>query len=111
MKPNGKVALLWRGDRAARDAATAGTSRFNRVFEALAQAGVSAEPAVFDEAMLDEVRDQLLAVDGVLVWVDPLSDGRTRKLLDPLLREVSQQGPWVSTHPDVIAKMGTKEVL
>src|SRR5262249_30255550 len=48
---------------------------------------------------------------GVLVWVDPLSDGRTRVQLDPLLREVARQGIWVSSHPDTILKMGTKEVL
>jgi hypothetical protein len=47
----------------------------------------------------------------VLVWVDPLSDGRTRAALDPLLREVASRGVWVSSHPDVILKMGVKEVL
>jgi hypothetical protein len=31
--------------------------------------------------------------------------------LDPLLREVASKGPWVSAHPDVILKMGVKEVL
>lgn len=111
MKHAAKVALLWRGDRAARDAASAETSRFVRVFEALARAGISAEPAVFDEAFADEVRAQLLGVDGVLVWVDPLSEGRTRTVLDALLRDVARKGPWVSTHPDVILKMGVKEIL
>jgi hypothetical protein len=47
----------------------------------------------------------------VLVWVDPLSNGKTRSVLDPLLREVAARGPWVSAHPDTILKMGTKEVL
>jgi hypothetical protein len=32
-------------------------------------------------------------------------------VLDALLREVSARGVWVSAHPDVIARMGTKEVL
>jgi hypothetical protein len=31
--------------------------------------------------------------------------------LDALLREVAARGVWVSAHPDVILKMGTKEVL
>jgi hypothetical protein len=31
--------------------------------------------------------------------------------LDPLLRDVAARGPWVSAHPDVILKMGVKEVL
>jgi hypothetical protein len=32
-------------------------------------------------------------------------------VLDALLRDVSSRGVWVSTHPDVILKMGVKEVL
>src|SRR5215467_7997708 len=107
----GRVGLLWRGDRATRNSATGKTSRFHRVFEALAGRGIGAEPVVFLEEAVDEVRVQLLKLDGVLVWVDPLSDGRTRAVLDPLLREVASRGVWVSSHPDVILKMGVKEVL
>ena len=106
-----KVAVVWRGDRAAREAATPQNNRYHRVFEELGRSGIAAEPAVFDEAFADEVRDQLLGVDGVLVWVNPLDAGKTRAVLDPLLREVAARGPWVSAHPDVILKMGTKEVL
>jgi hypothetical protein len=106
-----KVALLWRGDREARRAATPENNRYHRIFEELAALGIEAEPAVFDEGLTDEVRDQLLAVDGVLVWVNPLDDGKTRSVLDPLLRNVAARGPWVSAHPDVILKMGSKEVL
>src|SRR5262249_38778679 len=69
------------------------------------------EPAVYADDMVDEVRTQLLGVAGVLVWVDPISDGRTRAVLDPMLREVAARGVWVSAHPDVILKMGVKEVL
>jgi hypothetical protein len=50
-------------------------------------------------------------MDRVLVWVDPLHEGKTRATLDPLLRDVSARGPWVSAHPDVILKMDLKEVL
>src|SRR5262249_20567072 len=50
-------------------------------------------------------------VDGVLVWVNPLHEGRNRANLDALLREVAARGVWVSADPDVILKMGTKEVL
>jgi hypothetical protein len=105
------VALLWRGDRQARAAARPETSRFVRVFEALARRDIHAEPAVYADDMVDEVRRQLAGVDGVLVWVDPLSDGQTRAALDPMLRAVAAEGVWVSAHPDVILKMGVKEVL
>lgn len=106
-----RVAILWRGDREARATATPQTSRFHRVFEALRLRGIEAEPAVFAEAMADDVRAQLLGMNGVLVWVDPLSDGQTRAVLDPLLREVASKDIWVSAHPDVILKMGVKEVV
>jgi len=110
-KDTGRVALLWRGDREMRTTVTASKNRLHRVFEALAERGVHAEPVVYSEEFADEVRAQLAAVDGVLVWVDPISDGKTRKELDPLLREVAAKGAWISTHPDVILKMGVKEVL
>jgi hypothetical protein len=106
-----KVAVLWRGDAEARRTATPQNNRFHLIFEELAAIGVDPEPAVYDEDFADEVRRQLLAVDGVLVWVDPIHQGKTRVALDPLLREVAAAGPWVSAHPDVILKMGVKEVL
>ncbi|MET4273004.1 hypothetical protein ABIB68_002424 [Bradyrhizobium sp. F1.2.2] len=105
------VAILSRGDAAARRDATAQNSRFVRVFEALAAVGIEARPAIYDENFAEDVREQLLATDGVLVWVDPIHQGKTRVELDPLLRDVAARGPWVSAHPDVILKMGTKEVL
>jgi hypothetical protein len=107
----GKLALLWRGDRQARNEATARDSRLSRVFEALAALGIHAEPAVYADDMAGEVREQLLKLDGVLVWVDPISDGRNRLTLDAILRDVAARGIWISAHPDVILKMGVKEVL
>ena len=106
-----RVAVLWRGDRESRRAATPQNNRFHRVFEELAAIGIHAEPAVYADDIADEVREQLLAVDGVLVWVDPIHEGQTRTVLDAMLRDVASRGPWVSAHPDVILKMGVKEVL
>ena len=105
------VAILSRGDAAARRDVTAQNSRFAHLFEALAAVGIEAQPAIYDESYAEEVREQLLAVDGVLVWVNPIQDGRSRIGLDALLRDVAARGVWVSAHPDVILKMGTKEVL
>lgn len=105
------VAILSRGDAAARRDATAQKSRFVHVFEALAAVGIEAQPAIYDESFAEDVREQLLAMDGVLVWVNPIQDRRDRAGLDALLRDVAAQGVWVSAHPDVILKMGTKEVL
>jgi hypothetical protein len=41
----------------------------------------------------------------------PDHEGKTRALLDPMLCDVASHGSWVSAHPDVILKMGVKEVL
>jgi hypothetical protein len=106
-----KLALLWRGDRQSRRDATPHNNRLSRVFEALAAIGIHAEPAVYADDMALEVRDQLLKLDGVLVWADPISDGQNRIVLDAMLREVGSRGIWVSADPDVILKMGVKQVL
>src|SRR4029434_451110 len=107
----GRIAILWRGDEAERSGATSETSRLKAVFAALADVGVAAEPVVYEDDVLDAVRAQLATLDGVLVWVNPIHEGRNRANLDALLREVAARGVWVSAHPDVILKMGTKEVL
>jgi hypothetical protein len=107
----GRIAILWRGDEAMRHSASPETSRFKAVFAALADVGVDAEPVVYEDDVLDAVRAKLARLDGVLVWVNPIHEGRNRAHLDALLREVAARGVWVSAHPDVILKMGTKEVL
>ena len=84
-----RIAILWRGDREARRTASAQNNRYHRIFEELSGLGIHAEPAVYDEEFADEVCEQLLKVDGVLVWGDPLSRGKTRALLDPMLRDVT----------------------
>src|SRR5690242_6479962 len=109
--PLGRIAILWRGDEAARRSATPATSRFKAVFAALADVGVDADPVVYEDDVIDTVRAKLATFDGVLVWVNPIHEGRNRANLDALLREVAARGVWVSAHPDVILKMGTKEVL
>jgi hypothetical protein len=77
-------------------------------FEAL---GVSAEPVVYSDGLIGAVREHLLGLDGVLVWVNPIEKGLDRSHLNRLLREVSVAGVWVSAHPDVILQMATKRVL
>jgi hypothetical protein len=106
-----KLALLWPRDVPKWNAATPREYRLNRVFEALTALGIHAEPALYADDVVDQVRAQLLACDGVLVWVDPLFTGRNRTVLDAMLRDVAANGVWVSAHPDVILKMGAKEVL
>jgi len=105
------VAILWRGDHQQRRDATPYNNRYRQIFEELMGLGIDAQPEVYNDDIPEEVRAQLLKADGVLVWVDPIHEGRTREVLDQMLRDVATRGPWVSAHPDVIIKMGVKEVL
>lgn len=107
----GRVAILFPGDAEARRNATPANNRFTPLFDAFAAGGIDAEPAVYHDAFCDTVRDQLLLVDAVLVWVNPIEGGRDRSVLDAMLREVADADIFVSAHPDVILTLGTKEVL
>ena len=110
-KSTPRIAILFPGDRQARLTATPQTTRFAAIFEAFTRNGAMPECAVYHDDFRDEIRTQLLAVDAVLVWVNPIVDGRDRSQLDALLREVAAAGVYVSTHPDTLLKLGTKQVL
>ena len=102
------VGLLWRAEW---DPPGSEPVKLHGVFDAFAALGVRAEPVVWSDDRADAVREQLLGLDGVLVWVNPVEQGLDRSLLDAALREVAETGVWVSAHPDVILKMATKQVL
>ncbi len=106
-----RVAIVCRGDGGQRGEAAVRTSRLGPVFEALAGVRIATEVVLFSEESGDAIRSQLVGVDGVLVWVDPVTGHDDRTVLDALLREVATAGVWVSAHPDIIVKMGTKDVL
>jgi hypothetical protein len=108
---HGKVAILYPGDHSARQDATPGNNRLASIFRALHDLGVEAEPAVYHDDFCEDVHRQLLSVDGVLVWMNPIQDGHDRSILDAMLVDVADGGVFVSAHPDIILKMGTKEVL
>lgn len=105
------LAIVYPGDAEARRIATPHNNRFAALFTAFAAAGVQAQPVVYADDWADEVRDQLIAMDGALVWVNPIEAGRSRAVLDATLRAVADAGVFVSTHPDAILKLGTKDVL
>ncbi len=106
-----RIGLLWRGDRLAEVPLPRADRGLGPLYDAFAEQPVAVEPVPYSDDAVDEVREQLLRLDGVLVWVNPIQDGANRALLDPVLREVAEEGVWVSAHPDVILQMGTKEIL
>src|SRR5438045_8512675 len=100
-----RVGVLWRGDPSAEIGAEAEQGRMGATLAALLARGLQADPVVFAEHVVDEVRARLRELDGVLVWVDPIMHGVDRTRLDAVLREVAAAGVWVSAHPDVILAM------
>ena len=87
-----RIGLLFRGDRSAPP--LVGRAKvLSDAFAAFDDLGVDAEPVVYSDDAVDEVRDQLLGLDGVLVWVNPIQDGANRAALDELLRDVAGKRP------------------
>jgi hypothetical protein len=86
-------------------------SRFAPVAAAIGALGVEVEGAPYADETVDLVRAQLLRVDGALVWCNPIEAGRDRSVLNAMLADVAATGVFVSAHPELIRKMGTKEVL
>ena len=79
--------------------------------EALTRARFEVGDLAFREEDKVEALETLTASDAALVWVDPISGDRDRRVLDGILREVALRGTLVYTHPDTILKLGTKDVL
>ena len=106
-----RVAVVFPADPEQRRRTQLEESRFARTAAALRDKGIKVEGAPYIDDDVEDVRAQLMRVDGVLVWINPITDGRDRTVLNEVLAEVAASGVFVSAHPDVIAKMGTKEVL
>jgi hypothetical protein len=68
-------------------------------------------PAVYHDDFAEEVEAQLKGARAVLVWHNPTEGGRTRQVLDAMLRRVASRGVFVSAHPETILRMGTKDAL
>jgi hypothetical protein len=107
-----RVGLLWRQEWDPPQPGGSWTDyRLHGVFHAFASEGVQTEAVIYGDDRVGEAREQLLGLDGVLVWVNPIEQGLDRSKLDPLLQEVAGKGVFVSAHPDVIMRMATKHVL
>jgi hypothetical protein len=106
-----RLAILFPADATQLLATRLEQSRFADIANAFRAAGADVIGAPFADSLVDQVRDQLLSTDGVLVWFNPIEAGRDRTILNAMLRDVASKGVEVSAHPDVIDRMGTKEVL
>src|SRR5262245_53727635 len=106
-----RVAIVFPADADEQLSTKIEQSRFAGVANALGNAGVEVVAAPYLDKFVAETRARLMGCDGVLVWVNPIQAGCDRSLLNAMLTDVAAMGVFVSAHPDVIAKMGTKDVL
>lgn len=106
-----RVAIVFPADPEKRQKTSLEDSRFAQTAAALAEKGMAVEGAPYVADDVARLREQLTRVDGVLVWINPIVDGRDRTDLNKVLADIAASGVFVSAHPDVIAKMGTKDVL
>ncbi len=103
------VALLYPGDRAMRDRSEPAESRFAALFDALREAGVTAQPAVYHDDFEDEVEAQLRQVSLVQVWCNPI-DGSSKIYNTPVNPEpicVANRIRWASP-PDKVSALRSK---
>jgi hypothetical protein len=106
-----KIGLVWYGDQEERNTADLGSSRFALAAKALSDAGLEPVAVVYNDEFAEEARGQMLSLEAVQVWVNPISGGKDRTILDSILRDVAKSGTLVFTHPDTIMRLGTKRVL
>lgn len=106
-----RVALLKRGDSPLRAETVSTTEPLFPLAQLLSPHGVETHSVTFNDETDHELRNLLLTYDAVLVWVNPLNEGHSRDILNKVLLQVANGEVFVSAHPDIIRKLGTKEVL
>ena len=107
---NSTIAIMIYGETGSgRNALT--EEKYKDLAVAFSSAGFNVNSILYNDQVADSLAIQLLSYDAVLVWVNPIEQGHDRKRLDALLVEIAGKGCFVSTHPEVILKMGTKDVL
>ena len=104
------VAIVIYGDKDAnRNALT--DDNYKGLADALSENGFHVESVLYHDSMLAQLKTELPKYGALLVWVNPNQQGNDRRPLDSLLLDVADKGVFVSTHPEIISKIGTKKVL
>jgi uncharacterized protein DUF6815 len=104
------IALMTHGETNS-DRDVLSEEKYKELAAAFISAGFSTKGIIYNDDLAETLYNTLLDFDSILVWVNPIEQGRDRKKLDSLLTNLADKGCFVSAHPDTILKMGTKEVL
>ncbi|HEX7845912.1 MAG TPA: Cj0069 family protein [Chitinophagaceae bacterium] len=85
--------------------------KYKKLGAYLIDKGFIVDSVLYHDSISSRLEEELLNYKSILVWVNPIEQYGDRKTLDSLLIKLSEQGCFVSAHPDTILKMGTKEIL
>ncbi len=85
--------------------------KYKDLAAALSAQGFEVKSVLYNDGIAETLATELLQCQAILVWVNPIEQGKNRNRLDALLVELAEKGCFVSTHPEVILKIGTKDVL
>ena len=107
---SGSIALLIYGDsNSGRDALS--EDKYRDLASTFSAKGFEVSSVLYNDGLAGELAISLVKFDAVLVWVNPIEQDQGRAKLDALLLEIANKGCYVSTHPDTILKIGTKDIL
>jgi hypothetical protein len=109
MKKNSIALMIFGEPGSLRNALT--EEKYKRLAVHFSEKGFAVDSVLYHDSISDKLENELLKYDAILVWVNPIEQGGDRKILDTLLMKLSDQGRFVSSHPDTILKIGTKEIL
>lgn len=105
-----KVAILVYGKQGSgRDALA--EEKYSALAKAFLENGFDIRSVLYNDQDAELAAKELSEFDAILVWVNPIEKGNSRKKLDSMLDELSGKGIFVSTQPGIILKIGTKEIL
>jgi len=85
--------------------------KYSGLANAFIEKGFRTESVLYNDLLAEKLSDELIVYDAILVWVNPIEQGTDRKILDALLLKLSNRGCYISAHPEIILKIGTKDVL
>jgi len=109
MKKPSIAILIFCETQSARNALT--EEKYKNLAIAFQEKGFVINSVIYNDSVAGQKYDELLSYDAILVWINPIEQGNNRKILDALLIKLSNDGCFVSAHPEVILKIGTKDVL
>lgn len=107
---NNRIAILVFGESGSGRNALV-EEKYKGLAAAFLEDGFTVDSVIYNDVLAEKLAKELLSYDAILVWVNPIEQGNDRKKLDALLAEVADKGCYVSAHPEVILKIGTKDIL